>query len=71
MWSEPRQREKRKEENIITDVSRNVRFIHMQVNTPKIRNKTRASKVKEALMIISRQASISNYIQKKKEKEKS
>ena len=51
MWSAPKQRKERKE-NTMTDVTRNVRYIHMQINTPKIGNKTRASKVKEALMII-------------------
>ena len=51
MWTAPTQREERKENNM-TDVARNVRYIHMQINTPKIGNKTRASKVKEALMII-------------------
>ena len=51
MWTAPTQREERKE-NTMTDVARNVRYIHMQINTPKIGNKTRASKVKEALMII-------------------
>ena len=54
MWSTPiRGEEERKEENnMITDVARNVRYIHMQISTPKTGNKTRASKVKEALMII-------------------
>ena len=33
-------------------MARNVRYIHMQISTPKTGNKTRASKVKEALMII-------------------
>ena len=54
MWSTATRREEGKEErvNTITDVVRNVRFIHMQISTPKLGNKTRASKVKEALMII-------------------
>ena len=54
MWStSTRNEEVRKEEtSTITDIVRNVRFIHMQISTPKTGNKTRASKVKEALMII-------------------
>ena len=54
MWSTATRREEGKEErvNTITDVVRNVRYIHMQISTPKLGNKTRASKVKEALMII-------------------
>ena len=55
MWSKPTQRrDASKEEKVskITDVTRNVRYIHMQISTPKTGNKTRASKVKEALMII-------------------
>ena len=55
MWSKSTQKEESKEkrgDNKITDTTRNVRFIHMQISTPKIGNKTRANKVKEALMII-------------------
>ena len=54
MWSTSTrgEEEKKEEPNKITDVARNVRFIHMQISTPKTGNKTRASKVKEALMII-------------------
>ena len=55
MWSPSTRREEGKEDrdnNKITDVARNVRYIHMQISTPKLGNKTRASKVKEALMII-------------------
>lgn len=44
--------EKKEETTTLKDVARNVRFIHMQINTPKTGNKTRASKMKEALMII-------------------
>jgi hypothetical protein len=54
MWSTPTRkedkREKTKEE--AETPTRNVRFIHMQISTPKNANKTRAQKVKEALMII-------------------
>ena len=61
MWSKSTQHEKRKDDSVnkITDTTRNVRYIHMQISTPKIGNKTRASKVKEALMIIF---ATSNYI---------
>ena len=61
MWSKSTQHEKRKDDRAhkITDTTRNVRYIHMQISTPKIGNKTRASKVKEALMIIF---ATSNYI---------
>ena len=54
MWSTPsrHEEEKKEETNTITDVARNVRYVHMQISTPKTGNKTRASKVKEALMII-------------------
>ena len=54
MWSTSTRSEESKEErsNTMTDVVRNVRFIHMQISTPKTGNKTRASKVKEALMIV-------------------
>jgi hypothetical protein len=38
--------------NTMKDTARNVKYIHMQISTPKTGNKTRASKVKEALMII-------------------
>jgi hypothetical protein len=44
--------EKKEEMNTITNVTRNVRFVDMQISSPKIGNKTRASKVEEALMII-------------------
>ena len=54
MWSKATQNDEPKDKrtNIMTDATRNVRFIHMQISTPKTGNKTRASKVKEALMII-------------------
>ena len=54
MWSTvSRQNDKKNERsNDMTDVARDVRYIHMQISTPKVGNKTRASKVKEALMII-------------------
>ena len=55
MWSTATHHdEERKEErsNAIKEESRNVKYIHMQISTPKTGNKTRASKVKEALMII-------------------
>ena len=54
MWSPSTQSEKGKEvrEQKITDVARNIRYIHMQISMPKMGNKTRVSKVKEALMII-------------------
>ena len=54
MWSPSTRNDAGKEasEQKITDVARNVRYIHMQISTPKTGNKTRASKVKEALMII-------------------
>jgi hypothetical protein len=53
MWSLPHRREERKEERQIPHgATRNVRFIHMQISTPMTGNKTRAQKVKEALMII-------------------
>ena len=55
MWSTSTRREERKEEEKVqetTGVARNVRYIHMQISTPMSGNKTRASKVKEALMII-------------------
>ena len=54
MWSTSTRGEEEKKEdvNMITDVARNVRYIHIQISTPKTGNKTRASKVKEALMII-------------------
>ena len=54
MWSTSTRKEEEKKDdiNMITDVARNVRYIHMQISTPKTGNKTRASKVKEALMII-------------------
>ena len=54
MWSTSTRHEERKEEKVqeMTGVARNVRFIHMQISTPMSGNKTRASKVKEALMII-------------------
>ena len=54
MWSTATRRDERKEESQSTlkDVARNVKYIHMQISTPKLGNKTRASKVKEALMII-------------------
>jgi hypothetical protein len=54
MWSTPMrgEEEKKEEINTITDAVRNVRYLHLQISTPKVNNKTRASKVKEALMII-------------------
>ena len=55
MWSTSTRHEERKEEEKVqetTGVARNVRYIHMQISTPMSGNKTRASKVKEALMII-------------------
>ena len=54
MWSTSNRNEESKEDtsNKMTDTVRNVRYIHMQISTPKIGNKTRASKVKEALMIV-------------------
>ena len=54
MWSTSTrgEEEKKEEPSKITEVARNVRFIHMQISTPKTGNKTRANKVKEALMII-------------------
>ena len=54
MWSTAMRHDERKEESQSTlkDVARNVKYIHMQISTPKLGNKTRASKVKEALMII-------------------
>ena len=54
MWSTSTrgEEEKKEEPSKITEVARNVRFIHMQISTPKAGNKTRANKVKEALMII-------------------
>ena len=54
MWSPSTRNDEGKEasEQKITDVARNVRYIHMQISTPKTGNKTGASKVKEALMII-------------------
>jgi hypothetical protein len=54
MWSTSTRGEEERKEELpkITDTVRNVRFIHMQINTPRTGNKTRASKVKEALMII-------------------
>jgi hypothetical protein len=54
MWTKSLQQQKKKEEkeNKITDSTRNVKYVHMQISTPKIGNKTRACKVKEALMII-------------------
>ena len=54
MWSTSSRAEEKKEESSsdINDVARNVRYIHMQISTPKNGNKTRANKVKEALMII-------------------
>ena len=54
MWSTSTrgEEEKKEEPNKITEVAQNVRFIHMQISTPKTGNKTRANKVKEALMII-------------------
>jgi hypothetical protein len=53
MWSHPQQREETKDESPSPPSSeRNVRFIHMQISTPMTGNKTRAQKVKEALMII-------------------
>jgi hypothetical protein len=53
MWSKSTRsdEEKKEETSTITDVARNVRFIHMQIDSPKT-GKTRAQKVKEALMII-------------------
>ena len=54
MWSASTRQEEKKEEreNETMDIERNIRFIHMQISTPKNGNKTRAQKVKEALMII-------------------
>jgi hypothetical protein len=54
MWSTSTRgaEEKKEESNVITDTARNVRYIHMQIDSPKIGNKTRAQKVKEALMIV-------------------
>lgn len=52
IWSKSARSEKNDETTKITDAVRNVRFIHMQISTPKVGSKTRASKMKEALMII-------------------
>jgi hypothetical protein len=56
MFSTATRREERKGESTskstMKDTARNVKFIHMQISTPKLGNKTRACKVKEALMII-------------------
>ena len=54
MWSTSHQQEEKKEEsnNDKKEEGRNIRYIHMQISTPKNGNKTRANKVKEALMII-------------------
>jgi hypothetical protein len=53
MWSHPQRREEAKDESPrLPSTERNVRFIHMQISTPMTGNKTRAQKVKEALMII-------------------
>ena len=54
MWSPTTRHEEKKEESRFNakEGGRSVRFIHMQISTPKNGNKTRACKVKEALMII-------------------
>ena len=54
MWSPATRHEEKKEEcsTNAKEGGRSVRFIHMQISTPKNGNKTRACKVKEALMII-------------------
>jgi hypothetical protein len=54
MWSIAKGRRDRKEETKQEpeQTTKNVRFIHMQISTPMTKNKTRAQKVKEALMII-------------------
>ena len=55
MWSTSTQKNDKAVDCVGDDTdnnTRNVRFIHMQISTPKTGNKTRASKVKEALMII-------------------
>ena len=54
MWSTATRRKERKDDQRVeTDGSaHNVRYIHMQISTPMNSNKTRAQKVKEALMII-------------------
>ena len=54
MWSASNRQEEKKEERSSSNMTdeRQVKFIHMQISTPKIGNKTRANKVKEALMII-------------------
>jgi hypothetical protein len=54
MWSKATRNEEKKEApmSVKDPPTRNVRFIHMQISTPKSGNKTRAQKVKEALMII-------------------
>ena len=54
MWSTATRREERKEDQRVetNGSTHNVRYIHMQISTPMNGNKTRAQKVKEALMII-------------------
>ena len=54
MWSTVSQKKGKQDQKGKDDKEalHNVRYIHMQISTPKSGNKTRASKVKEALMII-------------------
>ena len=51
MWSTVSQKKGKQDQKGKDDKEalRNVRYIHMQISTPKTGNKTRASKVKEAL----------------------